>query len=791
MGSFWEIIVSNTVVAAALALGAIALGRLWKNAAASHLLWIAVLLKLFTPPIVTAEAPFAWSALSLAARSDSPEQGAPSPSEGRAVQTTPVPSTNLTNTIPADHTMEAAWNSVMQRVARWFWPLSRLLAGIWIGSACCVAVFFAVRIRRFARLVRTFEPPSPAIRSLVAEMASRLALRHVPDVRMTSCTVPPLVWSFGIRPRIILPIALFARLSVDAQAAIVAHELVHIRRRDYLVRLLELAATTVFWWHPIARWATRQLRELEEQCCDARVLQLLPHQPRTYAAALVDTLEFLSERPRTPVPLPTAIHSAGSLSRRIRMMTQNRTNRLSVLSVALVAAIVSVPLVVGFAGDPAEKNKESATDQPAGGSVAIIHGRVTNEAGAPLPDAVVRAAVPDTDMRFVNSRTHGVMETKTDATGEYRLELPGITKPTKISLDAMHLGFRRMVGTLMSGGDTRSVEISPGATVEESLKLRGPTLYFSGTLVDEKGKPISGVEIAANANTPRSSGGVERTESRADGTFELFNYTLEPERLRGDAAKGVVSFFHPDYVEQRIADVYAIPEKDRETQRVVLPSGHQLNGIVLDAAGKPVPHATVKAVQGRHRKATLADVQGRFTLRGLPDGSTKLSVRALDIKQKTQLSITMDHDIADLSVRLQAISFPTDVKKVSVVGMQLTDVTPQLKSAYDLWNKSGALILDPGNEFERLEIGTLAEGYCFWIVGDKDVSSVRDFVQRLVTEADRQKGPIYRIRVVYTFHSIDFDGTNTQYIKLTRDDVKQLRIVLAQLPNADASKRDK
>jgi hypothetical protein len=43
---------------------------------------------------------------------------------------------------------------------------------------------------------------------------------------------------------------------------------------------------------------------------------------------------------------------------------------------------------------------------------------------------------------------------------------------------------------------------------------------------------------------------------------------------------------------------------------------------------------------------------------------------------------------------------------------------------------------------------------------------------------------------VYSFHSIDFDGTNTQYIKLTRDDVKQLRTVLEQLPNADASKHD-
>jgi hypothetical protein len=240
-----------------------------------------------------------------------------------------------------------------------------------------------------------------------------------------------------------------------------------------------------------------------------------------------------------------------------------------------------------------------------------------------------------------------------------------------------------------------------------------------------------------------------------------------------------------------MADVYAIPEKDRETLRVVLPSGHQLHGIVLDAAGKPVPHATVKAVQGRHRKATLADAKGQFTLRGLPDGSTALSVRALDIKQKTQMSITMDHDIADLSVRLKAISMPANVKKVAVLGMQLTDLTPQLRSAYDLRDKSGALILDPGKDSERLEIGTLAEGYNFWIVGEKDVDSVRDFVQKLVTEADRQQGPIYRIRVVYSFHSVDFDGTNTQYIKLTRDDVKQLRTALEQFPNADASKRDK
>ena len=164
---------------------------------------------------------------------------------------------------------------------------------------------------------------------MAAQFSSRLGLRRVPDVRMTSRHLPPLVWSIGLSRRVILPSGLFARLSREAQGTILAHELIHIRRGDHLVRLLELAATTIFWWHPVVWWASRQLHELEEQCCDGRVLELVPDQPRTYAAALVDTLEFLSERPRTAVPLPTAIDSTGSLFRRIHMLAQSRATRLT------------------------------------------------------------------------------------------------------------------------------------------------------------------------------------------------------------------------------------------------------------------------------------------------------------------------------------------------------------------------------------------------------------------------------------------------------------------------------
>jgi beta-lactamase regulating signal transducer with metallopeptidase domain len=264
--------------------------------------------------------------------------------------------TNSRGAIAAGNEQPIFWHRFTE-TASYKPSLSTVLAAIWVCGACCTAIGYAVRIRRFARLIRDFEAAPPAIRTMVAELSSRMGLRRVPDVLMTSCALPPLVWSMGLLPRVLLPSELFARMRSDAQGTILAHELLHIRRGDHLVRLLELAATTVFWWHPVVWWASRQLHELEEQCCDGRVVELVPHQPRTYATALVDTLEFLSERPRTPVPLRTAIYSTGSLARRIHMLTQSRRNRLSALSATLVAGLVALPLVVGFAADLEQAGK--------------------------------------------------------------------------------------------------------------------------------------------------------------------------------------------------------------------------------------------------------------------------------------------------------------------------------------------------------------------------------------------------------------------------------------------------
>jgi hypothetical protein len=138
---------------------------------------------------------------------------------------------------------------------------------------------------------------------------------------------------------LLLPLQLINRIDAERRAALIAHELAHWRRGDYLVRWLELIVTAAFWWDPLVWLARRELREAEEQLCDAWVVWVLPDARRAYAAALVDTVEYLSERsPLRPAlpPLASGFGEVRNLKRRIVMIMSGRgTRRLSPRTLAM------------------------------------------------------------------------------------------------------------------------------------------------------------------------------------------------------------------------------------------------------------------------------------------------------------------------------------------------------------------------------------------------------------------------------------------------------------------------
>ena len=94
------------------------------------------------------------------------------------------------------------------------------------------------------------------------------------------------------------------------------------------MRMLELVATGLFWWHPALWLARQELHRAEEECCDLWVVWALPKLKRTYAVALVEAVEFLSEA--RPGALPIGASGMGQvedLSRRIGMIMRGDTPR--------------------------------------------------------------------------------------------------------------------------------------------------------------------------------------------------------------------------------------------------------------------------------------------------------------------------------------------------------------------------------------------------------------------------------------------------------------------------------
>src|SRR5262249_16695356 len=117
-----------------------------------------------------------------------------------------------------------------------------------------------------------------------------------------------------IRPVILLPTATLMGLTPLQLEAILAHEIGHIRRYDYLINMLQMVVETLFFYHPAVWWISRRIRVERELCCDDLAVRFSGNALR-YARALT-TLEKLRSR----VPRVAMASTGGPLLYRIQRL---------------------------------------------------------------------------------------------------------------------------------------------------------------------------------------------------------------------------------------------------------------------------------------------------------------------------------------------------------------------------------------------------------------------------------------------------------------------------------------
>jgi beta-lactamase regulating signal transducer with metallopeptidase domain len=334
-----SLVLSNVLAALVLAAIALVVGRCVRRPAVTHALWLLVLIKLVTPPLVRVDIPWPSAA-------PTPE---PVPVARGVAPANPVapPAGQEDDVLRFDEVVVAEEPAAEEpRPAAASWP--GWLIGVWAAGAAGWFSLAGWRGWSFARLLRLGRPASDHLKRRVAAVAEQLGIA-CPPVLVVTGRLSPLIWGV-FRPVLVLPAGLEKAVGAAGWRTLIAHELAHVRRGDPLVRGLELVINGLYWWCPLAWIACRELREAEEQCCDAWVVRTLPDDKKTYATALVDVLDFLAEA-ASPPPLCSGLGPVADLKRRLTMIlsgvTPPRLGRGTGLAMLLAAGVV-LPLVPGW-----------------------------------------------------------------------------------------------------------------------------------------------------------------------------------------------------------------------------------------------------------------------------------------------------------------------------------------------------------------------------------------------------------------------------------------------------------
>ncbi|AKQ65746.1 Regulatory sensor-transducer, BlaR1/MecR1 family [Myxococcus hansupus] len=190
------------------------------------------------------------------------------------------------------------------------WLLPAWCCGVLLLSARTVVAW--VVTQRMTR--RDTQAPAAPWREALTRALSRVRLSR--PVRMLASTRVDVPMVMGLwRPLILVPAGAIAGLSPAQLEAVLAHELAHIRRHDYLVNLLQSLVETLLFYHPAVWWLSHRIREEREHCADDLAVQCCGDVV-LYARALA----MIEEQRFGATPHPALGVGGGALLARVRRL---------------------------------------------------------------------------------------------------------------------------------------------------------------------------------------------------------------------------------------------------------------------------------------------------------------------------------------------------------------------------------------------------------------------------------------------------------------------------------------
>ncbi len=446
-------------------------------------------------------------------------------------------------------------------------------------------------------------PVEDTVQAALKRTAERLGFARSVEVLQSALVKAPVVVGY-LRPAILLPLSVLTGLPESQLELILAHELAHIRRHDYLINLIQTLVETLFFYHPGVWWLSRQISDEREHCCDDVAMAALGSRA-DYGRALL----AIEELRAAATPLSLAARGGSLLVRIRRIVGCEPAPRIaggaSILCVILVSLAISAAVTWGAtsppektekpaaatATDAAAEAKDGETEEPAEGDwkpgqtidVQVIHAQ-TKE---PLPGVKLEFQYhgPGIDFQDVTTKT-------TDAEGRSQGKLPDL-RPDAVRIYPSKPGFVPM--RVYWGDDLPSPKLPKAATIRMQ-----PGTVWGGVVQDEEGNPIPDVTVtvhywespAGNWQPHIRANIDEKTTTDKDGHWRI---DVMPAKVIEDQVQIYVS--HPEYVSDHlrrgfiprpITERPSVEALQAQTAVTVMRKGGVVEGRVIDVAGQPI-----------------------------------------------------------------------------------------------------------------------------------------------------------------------------------------------------------
>ncbi len=307
----------------------------------AHVLWLVVLVKCVTPPVFcSTSGVFCWMQTRPAHVLEGTDRGDLTDVTNSVAVVSAAPGLSDKTEVPAPESGIVSTSIAFDRGAEFAdakrpaavpatddgrWISEVLMVGWLVGTVLVLGVAL-LRLAACRRLIRRsgFRADGSLDRRM-ARLSRRLKLRRAARLVITESLVGPAVIGL-FRATVLVPEVVVRDKSAEDLEPILVHELMHVRRGDMWVGMLQMVAQAVWWFHPLVWWAGRVASREAERCCDEAVVAELGCDPARYARCLFGVLE--QKRALKPLPAFPGVRPVEVTSKRLeRIMKLGQGSR--------------------------------------------------------------------------------------------------------------------------------------------------------------------------------------------------------------------------------------------------------------------------------------------------------------------------------------------------------------------------------------------------------------------------------------------------------------------------------